>query len=282
MTSLPQSAKTQSLEQEKNPGKKADDYQSSVARYIVQNHACALAYNDRSFRVICVCSSKSCLDVMEALYIRSRKPDLCAQKTSINTLHLFRPLSTLFHPFTTLFINLNQFCPFIDCHTTWLQEISSEKERSLVASNNSRPKGAGHKTRKQWLHQDKVSEAGRLSSIVEVLQGDSVQRPLGARRSRRSSNNAEVVDTSGRSSVVSLDREVHTSRPSSGLQNRTSLPVIHTNDTNRPQSSRPKTAIQNLIRRISSRKLGPRQGQVSLIVCSGRSFSLCWRGATNK
>ena len=40
--SLPQSAKAQSLEQEKNPGKKADDYQSSVARYIVQNHACAL------------------------------------------------------------------------------------------------------------------------------------------------------------------------------------------------------------------------------------------------
>ena len=43
--SLPRSAKTyQSLEQEKKPEKEAEDYQSSVTRYLVQNDACALAY----------------------------------------------------------------------------------------------------------------------------------------------------------------------------------------------------------------------------------------------
>ena len=70
----------------KKPEKKAEDYQSSVARHLVQNDVCARAYNDHSFRVVRVCLSKSRLDVMEALYIRSLKPDLCAQKTSITTL----------------------------------------------------------------------------------------------------------------------------------------------------------------------------------------------------
>ena len=91
--SLPRAAKTQSQVQEKKPEKKAEDYQSSVARHLVQNDVCARAYNDLSFRVVRVCLSKSHLDVMEALYIRSLKPDLCAhvQRTSITTLQLFRP-----------------------------------------------------------------------------------------------------------------------------------------------------------------------------------------------
>ena len=89
--SLPRAAKTHSQVQEKKPEKKAEDYQSSVARHLVQNDVCARAYNDLSFRVVRVCLSKSRLDVMEALYIRSLKPDLCAQKTSITTLQLFRP-----------------------------------------------------------------------------------------------------------------------------------------------------------------------------------------------
>ena len=46
--SLPRAAKTQSQAQEKKPEKKAEDYQSSVARHLVQNDVCARAYNDLS------------------------------------------------------------------------------------------------------------------------------------------------------------------------------------------------------------------------------------------
>ena len=65
---IPLPAKTpQSLEQENKPEKKPEDDQSSVARHLVQNDACSLAYNACSFRVVCVCLSKSHVDVMEAL-----------------------------------------------------------------------------------------------------------------------------------------------------------------------------------------------------------------------
>ena len=74
-----------------NKEKKPEDYQSSVARHLVQNDACALAYNDHSIHFVRGCSSKFRPDVKEVLYIRSRKPDLRAQKSSVITLHLFRP-----------------------------------------------------------------------------------------------------------------------------------------------------------------------------------------------
>ena len=40
---LSRAGKTQSLEQEKKPEKKAEDHQSAVARHLVQNSDCALA-----------------------------------------------------------------------------------------------------------------------------------------------------------------------------------------------------------------------------------------------
>ena len=75
---MPHSAKTlQSLEQGKKSRKKPADYQSLVARHLVENDAGARAYNGCSFSVLLVSLSKSRLDVIEALYIRSLKPDLC-------------------------------------------------------------------------------------------------------------------------------------------------------------------------------------------------------------
>ena len=81
---------------------KPTDCQSSVARHLFEKDACTLTYNDSSFRVVCVCFSKSHLDVMEALYIRSLEPNLCARKSSITTVpfKFFVPLSTLLHPIT--------------------------------------------------------------------------------------------------------------------------------------------------------------------------------------
>ena len=66
------------------------DYQSSVAKHLVDNHQCAVNYDDSCFRVVCVSSSKSRLEVLEALFIRSLTPDLCSQKNNVAVLKLFR------------------------------------------------------------------------------------------------------------------------------------------------------------------------------------------------
>ena len=67
----------------------AEGYQSSVARHLVQHDLCARAYDDTSFRVLSYARSKHHLEIMEAMYIRSRKPELCTQKQSVTTLRLF-------------------------------------------------------------------------------------------------------------------------------------------------------------------------------------------------
>ena len=83
-------------EDEEEPGeeknkKSPDDYQSAVARHLLENEACLRAYTDNSFCIVCVCSSKYLsLDVMEALFIRSLSPNLCVQKSSVTSLQLFR------------------------------------------------------------------------------------------------------------------------------------------------------------------------------------------------
>ena len=46
----------------------AENYQSSVARHLTENKA----YDDSCFRVLCMGRAKWCLEVLEALFIRSR------------------------------------------------------------------------------------------------------------------------------------------------------------------------------------------------------------------
>ena len=67
----------------------AENYQSSVARHLAENKACAMCYDDSCFRVLCMGRAKWCLEVLEALFIRSRAPSLCTQKNSVTTLKLF-------------------------------------------------------------------------------------------------------------------------------------------------------------------------------------------------
>ena len=57
--------------------------------------------------------SKSRLDVMEALYIRSLAWPVCTEDLHHHPFNCVVPLSTLFHPFTTLFINLNSKVTFL-------------------------------------------------------------------------------------------------------------------------------------------------------------------------
>ena len=98
-TATPSAIKSQEEgveEDEEEPGeeknkKSPDDYQSAVARHLLENEACLRAYTDNSFCIVCVCSSKYLsLDVMEALFIRSLSPNLCVQKSSVTSLQLFR------------------------------------------------------------------------------------------------------------------------------------------------------------------------------------------------
>ena len=98
-TATPSARKSQEEgveEDEEEPGeeknkKSPDDYQSAVARHLLENEACLRAYTDNSFCIVCVCSSKYLsLDEMEALFIRSLSPNLCVQKSSVTSLQLFR------------------------------------------------------------------------------------------------------------------------------------------------------------------------------------------------
>ena len=97
-TTTPSAIKSQEegVEDDEEPGeektkKSPDDYQSAVARHLLENKDCLRVYTDNSFCIVCVCSSKYLyLDVMEALFIRSLSPNLCVQKSSFTSLQLFR------------------------------------------------------------------------------------------------------------------------------------------------------------------------------------------------
>ena len=72
----------------------SNEYQSAIARHLVESRDCALAYDDNSFRVLYSCSSECYLEVLEALFIWSLSPDLCVQKSTVSSLQLFRPFNT--------------------------------------------------------------------------------------------------------------------------------------------------------------------------------------------
>ena len=65
-----------------------DQYQSSIARHLVENAEYAEIYDDSAFKVLCYGRSKHHLEVLEAILISSQKPNLCAQK-KMSTLRLF-------------------------------------------------------------------------------------------------------------------------------------------------------------------------------------------------
>ena len=66
-----------------------EDYQSAVARHLVENPDCASKYNDGCFHVLTSGRSRWHLDVLEAVFLLTQKPSLCVQKSNLNTLKLF-------------------------------------------------------------------------------------------------------------------------------------------------------------------------------------------------
>ena len=84
----PRNYKVVSAPLDQSSSRSKSDYQSAVARHLAQNGQRAMAYDDSLFLVLCVCKGY-CLDVTEALFIRSRSPNLCTQKTTVTSLKLF-------------------------------------------------------------------------------------------------------------------------------------------------------------------------------------------------
>ena len=64
-------------------------YQSAIARHLAENDGCRSSYDDSCFRILSSSQSKRGLEVLEALFIKSKQPDLCIQKCSVTTLKLF-------------------------------------------------------------------------------------------------------------------------------------------------------------------------------------------------
>ena len=67
----------------------SDNYQSAIAKHLADNDGCRSKYEDSCFHILSCSQSKRGLEVLEALYIKSKQPDLCIQKTSVTTLNLF-------------------------------------------------------------------------------------------------------------------------------------------------------------------------------------------------
>ena len=67
------------------------NYQSAIAKHLSDNPSCRSSYLDSSFKVLHVSKSKSfhALEVLEALFIRNRLPNLCIHKMSVSSLLLF-------------------------------------------------------------------------------------------------------------------------------------------------------------------------------------------------
>ena len=70
-----------------------EDYQSAVARHLVENPECARSYNDGCFHVLTSGRSRWHLDLLEAGFLITQQPCLCVQKSNLNTLKLFHTIT---------------------------------------------------------------------------------------------------------------------------------------------------------------------------------------------
>ena len=70
-------------------GRDPDDYQSTIAKHLVQNPDCLSKYSDSCFSVVSRGRSKSHLEVLEAVHISLCNPSLCVQKKFVSILKLF-------------------------------------------------------------------------------------------------------------------------------------------------------------------------------------------------
>ena len=63
---------------------------SAIGQHLLDNDRCALNYDDKRFSILATARSSFHLNLLEATYIKTRRPVLCRQKEFVYTLKLFR------------------------------------------------------------------------------------------------------------------------------------------------------------------------------------------------
>ena len=66
------------------------DCDSAIGQHLLDNDQCALNYDNKRFSILAVARSFFHLNLLEAAYIKTRRPVLCRQKEFVYTLKLFR------------------------------------------------------------------------------------------------------------------------------------------------------------------------------------------------
>ena len=63
---------------------------SAIGQHLLENDQCAANYNEDQFSILDTARSRFHLTLLEASYIRVRRPYLCKQKEFVHTLNLFK------------------------------------------------------------------------------------------------------------------------------------------------------------------------------------------------
>ena len=66
------------------------DCDSAIGQHLLDNDRFALNYDDKRFSILAAARSSFHLNLLEATYIKTRRPVLCRQKEFVYTLKLFR------------------------------------------------------------------------------------------------------------------------------------------------------------------------------------------------
>ena len=68
----------------------APECDSAIGQHLLENDQCAANYNDDQFSILNIARSLFLLSLLEASYIKVRRPNLCKQKKFVCTLKLFK------------------------------------------------------------------------------------------------------------------------------------------------------------------------------------------------
>ena len=66
------------------------DCDSAIGQHLLDNEQCTLHYDNKRFSILAAARSSFHLNLLEAAYIKNRRPVLCRQKKFVYTLKLFR------------------------------------------------------------------------------------------------------------------------------------------------------------------------------------------------
>ena len=66
------------------------DCDSAIGQHLLDNDRCALNYDDKRFSILAAARNSFHHNLLEATYIKTRRPVLCRQKEFVYTLKLFR------------------------------------------------------------------------------------------------------------------------------------------------------------------------------------------------